>query len=88
MADRILMGGAPEGFDRIEVYTTRPDTLMGASFAAISDAELRIILHPKSEERGNVVLLGQVHQRVHQLVKVMESLHRDEKRYEVAMGVT
>ena len=27
---------APEGFDRIEVYTTRPDTLMGASFAAIS----------------------------------------------------
>ncbi|QCO55689.1 leucine--tRNA ligase [Pseudorhodobacter turbinis] len=27
---------APEGFDRIEVYTTRPDTLLGASFAAIS----------------------------------------------------
>ena len=28
--------GAPAGFDKIEVYTTRPDTLMGASFAAIS----------------------------------------------------
>ena len=28
--------GAPDGFDRIEVYTTRPDTLLGASFAAIS----------------------------------------------------
>ena len=28
--------GAPEGFDRLEVYTTRPDTLMGAAFAAIS----------------------------------------------------
>ncbi|WP_347267079.1 leucine--tRNA ligase [Paracoccus sp. (in: a-proteobacteria)] len=28
--------GAPEGFDSIEVYTTRPDTLMGASFAALS----------------------------------------------------
>ncbi len=28
--------GAPEGFGRIEVYTTRPDTLMGASFVAIS----------------------------------------------------
>ena len=28
--------GAPEGFERLEVYTTRPDTLMGASFAAIS----------------------------------------------------
>ncbi|KAA9005988.1 leucine--tRNA ligase [Histidinibacterium aquaticum] len=27
---------APEGFDRIEVYTTRPDTLMGASFVGIS----------------------------------------------------
>ncbi|MCL3881978.1 leucine--tRNA ligase [Marivita sp. GX14005] len=27
---------APEGFDRIEVYTTRPDTLMGASFLGIS----------------------------------------------------
>ncbi len=30
------LSGAPEGFDRLEVYTTRPDTLMGASFAAIS----------------------------------------------------
>jgi leucyl-tRNA synthetase len=28
--------GAPEGFERIDVYTTRPDTLLGASFAAIS----------------------------------------------------
>ncbi len=27
---------APEGFDRIECYTTRPDTLMGASFVGIS----------------------------------------------------
>ncbi|WP_146584999.1 leucine--tRNA ligase [Puniceibacterium confluentis] len=27
---------APDGFDRIEVYTTRPDTLMGASFLGIS----------------------------------------------------
>jgi len=28
--------GAPEGFDRVEVYTTRPDTLMGASFVAVA----------------------------------------------------
>jgi leucyl-tRNA synthetase len=28
--------GAPAGFEQIEVYTTRPDTLLGASFAAIS----------------------------------------------------
>jgi len=27
---------APDGFDRIEVYTTRPDTLLGASFLGIS----------------------------------------------------
>ena len=26
----------PEGFDRVEVYTTRPDTLLGASFLGIS----------------------------------------------------
>jgi leucyl-tRNA synthetase len=30
------LADAPDGFDRLEVYTTRPDTLMGASFAAIS----------------------------------------------------
>lgn len=28
--------GAPDGFERLEVYTTRPDTIFGASFAAIS----------------------------------------------------
>ena len=28
--------GAPEGFETLECYTTRPDTLMGASFAGIS----------------------------------------------------
>ncbi|MFO1164205.1 MAG: leucine--tRNA ligase [Paracoccus sp. (in: a-proteobacteria)] len=33
---RFATVGAPEGFDAIEVYTTRPDTLMGASFAALS----------------------------------------------------
>src|SRR6056297_3286963 len=30
------LGDGPEGHDRIEVYTTRPDTLMGASFIGIS----------------------------------------------------
>ena len=28
--------GAPAGFETLEVFTTRPDTLCGASFAAIS----------------------------------------------------
>ncbi len=33
---RFATVGAPDGFEAIEVYTTRPDTLMGASFAALS----------------------------------------------------
>jgi len=28
--------GAPAGFDRVEVYTTRPDTLYGASFVGVA----------------------------------------------------
>ncbi|MDT8343569.1 MAG: leucine--tRNA ligase [Thermohalobaculum sp.] len=41
--------GAPAGFGRLEVYSTRPDTLLGASFAAISPD------HPlaKALEAGN-----------------------------------
>ncbi len=33
---RFATKGAPAGFDELEVYTTRPDTLFGASFAGIS----------------------------------------------------
>lgn len=33
---RFATAGAPVGFEALEVYTTRPDTLYGASFAAIS----------------------------------------------------
>ncbi|MBS0125514.1 leucine--tRNA ligase [Thetidibacter halocola] len=41
----------PSGFDRIEVYTTRPDTLMGASFVGISpDHPLARALERESED--------------------------------------
>ena len=46
------LNDGPEGFDRIEVYTTRPDTLMGASFVGISPD------HPLARhlERGDAEL--------------------------------
>ena len=37
---------APEGFEGLEIYTTRPDTLFGASFIAISPE------HPLAQERA------------------------------------
>ena len=41
----------PEGHDRVEVYTTRPDTLMGASFVGISpDHPLAKQLEADNEE--------------------------------------
>ncbi len=41
----------PEGFDEIEVYTTRPDTLMGASFVGISpDHPLARLLETDRED--------------------------------------
>ena len=39
-------------------------TSPATSLAAISAAVERIILHPKSEARGSVVLLAQGHQKV------------------------
>ena len=43
--------GAPEGHDRIEVYTTRPDTLLGASFVGISpDHPLAKLLEQDNDE--------------------------------------
>ncbi|GHA47172.1 leucine--tRNA ligase [Amylibacter ulvae] len=36
MQFRFKTTGAPAGFEELDVYTTRPDTLFGASFAAIS----------------------------------------------------
>jgi len=36
LALRWQLEGAPQGFDILEVYTTRPDTLFGASFLALA----------------------------------------------------
>jgi leucyl-tRNA synthetase len=33
---RWALQGAPKGFDELEIYTTRPDTIFGASFMAIA----------------------------------------------------
>ena len=42
---------APDGHDKIEVYTTRPDTLLGASFVGISpDHPLAKLLERENEE--------------------------------------
>ncbi|HTK35979.1 MAG TPA: leucine--tRNA ligase [Caulobacteraceae bacterium] len=41
-----VAGEAPEGFESIEVYTTRPDTLFGASFVGVAPD------HPLAERMG------------------------------------
>ncbi len=49
-----LDSSAPEGFDDVEVYTTRPDTLFGASFLAISaDHPLAIALSKDNSDLAN-----------------------------------
>lgn len=43
--------GAPEGFETLEVFTTRPDTIFGASFAAVApDHPLARALEARSSE--------------------------------------
>ncbi len=47
---------APEGFGKIEVYTTRPDTLMGASFVGISpDHPLAKVLEAANPEMAEFI---------------------------------
>ena len=43
--------GAPAGFETVDVYTTRPDTILGASFVAISpDHPLSLKLESENQE--------------------------------------
>ncbi|NDV98395.1 leucine--tRNA ligase [Salipiger sp. PrR002] len=67
--------GAPEGFDKIECYTTRPDTLHGASFVGISPD------HPlaKELEQGNPELAAFVAE-CRRMGTSEEELEKAEKR--------
>ncbi len=64
---------APAGIEGIEVYTTRPDTLFGASFVACSvDHPLIQALRPRAD-------LDELKRRVDQLGTSQEAIERAEK---------
>ncbi len=76
--------GAPKGFEALEVYTTRPDTLFGASFAAISCD------HPlaKSLEANNPEVKA-FNEECRQLGTTEEALETAEKRgFDTGITVT
>jgi len=53
---RLWNGNAPDGHDQIEVYTTRPDTLLGASFVGISpDHPIAKLLERDNQEVADFV---------------------------------
>ena len=76
--------GAPKGFERLEVYTTRPDTLFGASFAAIScDHPLAKELEKNNSEIANFNL------ECRQIGTTQEALETAEKKgYKTGITVT
>ena len=76
--------GAPKGFEKLEVYTTRPDTLFGASFAAIScDHPLAKELEKNNTEVANFNL------ECRQIGTTQEALETAEKKgYNTGITVT
>ncbi|MDC1243719.1 leucine--tRNA ligase, partial [Amylibacter sp.] len=76
--------GAPVGFEKLEVYTTRPDTLFGASFAAIScDHPLAKELEKNNDEIANFNL------ECRQIGTTQEALETAEKKgYNTGITVT
>ncbi|MDB9850812.1 leucine--tRNA ligase [Amylibacter sp.] len=76
--------GAPVGFEKLEVYTTRPDTLFGASFAAIScDHPLAKELEKSNDEIANFNL------ECRQIGTTQEALETAEKKgYNTGITVT
>ena len=75
---------APVGFENLEVYTTRPDTLFGASFAAIScDHPLAKELEKNNSEIANFNL------ECRQIGTTQEALETAEKKgYNTGITVT
>jgi len=75
---------APAGFEQLEVYTTRPDTLFGASFAAIScDHPLAKELEKNNSEIANFNL------ECRQIGTTQEALETAEKKgYNTGITVT
>ncbi|MDC1348810.1 leucine--tRNA ligase [Amylibacter sp.] len=75
---------APDGFENLEVYTTRPDTLFGASFAAIScDHPLAKELEKNNSDIANFNL------ECRQIGTTQEALETAEKKgYNTGITVT
>ncbi len=75
--------GAPEGFEKLEVYTTRPDTLFGASFAAISCD------HPLAKALEADPKIAAFNEECRQLGTTEEALETAEKKgYDTGLKVT
>ena len=76
--------GAPKGFENLEVYTTRPDTLFGASFAAISCD------HPLAKElEKNDTDIANFNLECRQIGTTQEALETAEKKgYNTGITVT
>ena len=66
--------GAPAGFENIEVYTTRPDTLFGASFAAISCD------HPLAKQLESNPDVAAFNAKCRQMDTTEEALEKAEKK--------
>jgi len=75
--------GAPKGFEQLEVYTTRPDTLFGASFAAISCD------HPLAKALESDPKIAAFNEECRQLGTTEEALETAEKQgYDTGIKVT
>ncbi|MDC0564909.1 leucine--tRNA ligase [Amylibacter sp.] len=79
-----MTSGAPTGFEKLEVYTTRPDTLFGASFAAISCD------HPLAKElEKNNADIANFNLECRQIGTTQEALETAEKKgYNTGITVT